>query len=339
MGVANAALNRVNQVTPDGSLNYDITGTQDLGNGMSVPTYTATTKLSPGQQKIYDSTQSVTQGTADLANQYVKRITDATAQPYSYDGLPAAPTYDPAYVQKATNDIIARNQPQMDRDSAALTQQLANQGIPVGSDAWKAAMSQYQTGVNDFRLGAQNQGQGMASTQYGLEANTRDRAVSEMTNQRTQPINEVTALLGTGTGVQNPQFVNAPQAPVQSVDVGGNYAANTAAQMQQYQAQLQQGSATTGGLFGLGGTVLGAGLKYGLPLLAGSDIRIKENIKHVGKTTDGQNLWFFTYKNDPTTPHVGLMAQEVELIHPEAVFEIDGVKHVDYGLALRGSHA
>lgn len=81
---------------------------------------------------------------------------------------------------------------------------------------------------------------------------------------------------------------------------------------------------------GIGSAIGGLGSLFGK-----SDIRAKENIRHIGKTNDGQNLWFFTYKDDPTTPHIGLMAQEVEKIHPEAVVEIDGIKHVDYALALK----
>lgn len=61
---------------------------------------------------------------------------------------------------------------------------------------------------------------------------------------------------------------------------------------------------------------------------------MKDNVRRVGQTDDGQPLYFFTYKNDPHTPHVGLMAQDVERINPDAVIEIDGMKYVDYGKAL-----
>jgi hypothetical protein len=261
--VAQAYLNNVNQVTPYGTLKYT-PGPGTTVDGIGVPTFTASQELTPAGQKLLDTQMSINQGTSDLANQYVSRIADATAKPYSYDGLPAAPTYNADYVAKATQGIIDRNQPQMDRDRANLEQRLANQGISVGSEAYKAAMDQYGRSVNDFRLGAQTQGQGMAAQQYGLEANTRDRAISEMTNQRTQPINEVSALMGTGTGVQNPNFVNTPQTQVAPTDVIGAY--NNAYQQQyaNYNSQLQANNAMTGGLFGLGGTVLGMGMRYGL---------------------------------------------------------------------------
>ena len=85
------------------------------------------------------------------------------------------------------------------------------------------------------------------------------------------------------------------------------------------------------------GSIFGAasmGLQM-LPMLAAfSDVRLKENIHRVGSTDDGQNLYFYNYKGDPT-PHVGLMAQEVEQRDPSAVHEHpSGFKVVDYGKAL-----
>lgn len=330
--VANGYLNRVNQYGPTGSKTYDIRGTQNVG-GVEVPLWNETTTLSPDQQRIYDSQTKLTQGTSDLANQYVGRIGEATASPYSYDGLAPAPQYNEAYRQQQLDAIIQRNQPQMERDRAALNQRLANQGISLGSDAWRAAQDDYNRSVNDFRLGADTQAGSAAAQVYGLESNTRDRAIQEMTNLRTQPINEVATLLGTGTGVQSPQFSQVAQTQVAPTDVSGNYWNAYQGQVAQQQIAQQANNATQGGLFGLGGTALAAGAKYGLPLLV-SDIRMKENVRRVGYTDDGQPLYFFTYKSDPTTPHVGLMAQDVEKIRPDAVVEIGGVKHVDYGKAL-----
>ena len=63
-----------------------------------------------------------------------------------------------------------------------------------------------------------------------------------------------------------------------------------------------------------------------------SDERMKENIQKVGKTYDGQHIYRYNYKGDPTT-HIGLIAQEVEHHHPEAVGLAGGMKTVDYDKA------
>lgn len=63
-----------------------------------------------------------------------------------------------------------------------------------------------------------------------------------------------------------------------------------------------------------------------------SDERLKEFIEPVGELYDGTNVYRYNYIGDPT-PRIGLMAQEVEKVRPDAVVEIGGFKAVDYGKA------
>ena len=63
-----------------------------------------------------------------------------------------------------------------------------------------------------------------------------------------------------------------------------------------------------------------------------SDKRLKENIKPIGKTFDGQTIYSYRYKGEKHT-EIGLMAQEVEKGHPEAVGLARGYKTVHYGKA------
>lgn len=74
---------------------------------------------------------------------------------------------------------------------------------------------------------------------------------------------------------------------------------------------------------------VGAGAGALLGLL--SDRRAKTDIKKVGKTDDGLNVYTYRYKFGGPV-HMGVMAQEVEKKIPDAVEEIDGVKTVKYGL-------
>jgi len=258
--VANGYLNRVNQWGPQGSKTYDIGGYANVG-GVDVPMWNERTVLSPEQQKIYDSQTKLTQGTSDLANQYTGRIATATAQPFNYEGLAAAPQYNEDYRKQQLAAIEARNAPSMQRDQAALQQKLANQGISLGSEAWRGAQDDYNRGVNDFRLGADVQAGNAAAQTYGLEASTRDRAIQERAALRTQPINEVAALLGTGNGVSMPQFSQVPGVQVAPTDISSPYNMQYQGQMAQSQAGQQQQNAMMGGLFGLGGSALTA---YGL---------------------------------------------------------------------------
>lgn len=263
--VANAVLGNTNQITPTGSLTYNQIGTQTV-DGREVPRYEAVTTLSPEQQALYNSQVGVSQGTADLANRYVGRIADATSQPFSYEGAPNAPQYDEAYRQQALDTILQRNQGNMDRDRAALETRLSNQGIGIGSEAWANAMSDFNRGVNDFRLGADIQSGQEATNAFNLGAQTRDRWIAEQTNLRNQPINEVSALLGTGPGVQGPQFVPTQSPQVQPTDVAGNINNAYQGQLASWQQQQQQQGAALGGLFSLLGSGFGGWARGGFKL-------------------------------------------------------------------------
>jgi hypothetical protein len=67
-----------------------------------------------------------------------------------------------------------------------------------------------------------------------------------------------------------------------------------------------------------------------------SDIRLKRDIVLVGRLTDGIGLYRYRYLWSDTT-YVGVMAQEVAAVKPEAVCQgADGYLRVDYaGLDLR----
>lgn len=74
---------------------------------------------------------------------------------------------------------------------------------------------------------------------------------------------------------------------------------------------------------GLGGAAL-------LGSLFLSDRRTKTDIKKVGKLDSGEGVYTYRYKANPFKMHVGVMAQEVEKKHPDAVHNVGGVKMVDY---------
>jgi len=77
------------------------------------------------------------------------------------------------------------------------------------------------------------------------------------------------------------------------------------------------------------GALAGAGAKY-----ATSDERLKENVKEVAvDQRTALTLYEFNYIGDTTKRFRGVMAQEVELSYPDAVFETDsGFKAVNYDL-------
>ena len=79
---------------------------------------------------------------------------------------------------------------------------------------------------------------------------------------------------------------------------------------------------TVGSLAGIVGSLA--------PIFAASDERLKENIKQVG-VLNGFNIYRFNYLWSPKK-FIGVIAQEVERIMPEAVKKVNGWRMVDYGV-------
>jgi hypothetical protein len=66
-----------------------------------------------------------------------------------------------------------------------------------------------------------------------------------------------------------------------------------------------------------------------------SDRRMKKDIEMVGHAPNGLPVYLYRYiGNDGAPREMGLMAQDVEKVKPEAVTTIGGMKHVNYDLAL-----
>lgn len=129
--------------------------------------------------------------------------------------------------------------------------------------------------------------------------------------------------LGLGAiGAGTPQLYNIDTA----LNLG---AAQRANQLQASIANAQASAARSAGIASGIGQIAGQGI--GL-LAAFSDRRLKTDIKLIGKTGMGLNKYSFRYKSDPSTVHIGVMADEVEKVKPEAVTEINGYKAVYYSM-------
>lgn len=89
------------------------------------------------------------------------------------------------------------------------------------------------------------------------------------------------------------------------------------------QSQASQTVKSGGGLGGLLNTASSIASIF-------SDERLKKDIKLIGNE-NGHNIYKFKYKNDPNNiEYIGVMAQEVKNIDPEAVGERDGFMTVNY---------
>ena len=312
---AATAANRVNQVTPYGSLDYTINGADPYGN----PTWTATQSLAPAQQKLLDYQNQASLGLGELTGKGLGYVNNMLDKPFDTSQLPTtgfnpSQSYQDAYMQ--------RLQPQISQGREALNTQLANSGIPVGSEAYKRAMQAQGMKENDLLAAATTQG-------FGVGQQARQSALQEQAYLRNEPLNTLNAVRS-GAQVQGPSFVNsAQQATTAGADLLGATQMGYNAQLGAANAQNAANNQMTSGLFSLGG----AGI------MAMSDIRTKENIVAIGTLPNGLPFYQFEYKPEfkdhPLAghgTHTGVIAQEVEVMYPNAVTTLDnGYKAVDYG--------
>ena len=213
---------------------------------------------------------------------------------------------------------------------AALGQQQFGQGATTAGQLASLGQQQFgqgaTTAAQQAALGQQQFGQGLAASQQGAAigrgiydtgANTaaqtaamgvsaQDAALSGAAAQMTAGQVDQATRQAENTARYN-QFLQEQSLPYQQLKLASDIALGTG---------TAQGSTTTttqpGGFF--------------------SDERLKENIKAVGKTFDGQTIHSFNYKGDPRT-QIGLIAQEVQKHHPDAVGLAGGYKTVNYDKA------
>ena len=93
--IANAFLNNTNQITPDGSLRYDVTGNYNwydpyTSMQVNIPTFTATQQLSDQQQAIQDQSNAAKYNLAGMANTQSQRLSQLLANDINLSGAPAA---------------------------------------------------------------------------------------------------------------------------------------------------------------------------------------------------------------------------------------------------------
>lgn len=185
-----------------------------------------------------------------------------------------------------------------------------------------------QQGFQDTLAGAgfNNQAGAQAFNQdlqgANLNNNSRQEQIQEATYLRNLPLNDIAALLGTGGGVQNPNFNSFAQVGVAAPDYMGQVNQTYGDQYKQYQQAQQDRSAGLGAIFGLAGQ---------LAPLAFSDIRLKENMVRIGTLANGLATYAFNYIGSKMR-EFGVMAQEALGIVPNAVAIADnGYMTVDYG--------
>lgn len=292
--ITQAGLNAMNQVTPMGNLTYSQSGTWPDGT----PRFTATQSLSEAGQNIFDTGLQTQQNLVNVAQEQSGRLGDLLNRDFSLG--------NEAVEGRLMELGMSRLSPQLEQRRESEIARLANQGITGGKvydDALKRLEYSENDAFNQLLLGGRNQ------------------AVNEMVLERQQPLNELLALSGQSQ-LQQPSFTSTPQTSVGGVDVAGINQNAYNSQLNAYNAQQQGTNQMMGGLFSAGASLL--------PLMIPSDIRLKTDIKRIGKTDTGVPIYKFRYKHGGPV-QIGYMAQDLLETNPDAVsMGPDGFYRVNY---------
>lgn len=290
-----AAANRVSQYTPYGNLVYSRTP------GGGPDDWQSQVTLSDTGQKLLNQADQTSLGLGELQNSALDRVTNAYSKPYDYSSV--------GDIQKqAEGAITSRLDPMWNQRQAGLENQLLNQGITRGSEAWSNAMRDLDTGRNDAYQQA---------ILAGIQTMPQTQAMAM--GLRNQPLNELNAIRS-GSQVTNPTFGTTPQqATTSGADLLGAAQAAYGGNLNAYNANVGQQN-----------QLLGAGTQAAMmyALYAMSDRRLKSDIRLLGN--DGRHNWYeYTIAG---RREVGVMAQEVLATKPEAVaVHPSGYLMVNYG--------
>lgn len=228
-----------------------------------------------------------------------------------------------------------------------LAQQLASQGLGT---------AQAQAGIGQQLFG---QGAQAAQQLYGMGAGTAAQQAALAQQQYAQQMGAAQQLQGLGQGLYGmgagvSQGLTGIGGAAQQAALQGGQAQLGAGQLEQQTRQAenqayynqflqQQGYPYQVAQF-LANVAMGTGALSGStttttqPSSFFSDKRLKDDIEPIGKTYDGQDIVRYRYKGEPAT-RIGLVAQDVEKKHPEAVGLAGGYKTVDYDKATDAAAA
>jgi hypothetical protein len=232
-------------------------------------------------------------------------------------------------IQDATfNRGKAQIDPIVKQQRRDLATQLADQGIPAGSEGYNEAMNRLDDSI---------------ARQY---TDLSQASIQTSEAVRSQRFNEIASLLGRsqvgagasfaqnqGNGFQGLDLFNAEQMGIQFNRQAGLQQSLLSKQLKQQNRNAQYQA--LGSLAGAGAEAAPALMTKAAPALAASDRNLKENIKKIGISEKGLAIYEFEYKNKNLGEGVyqGVMAQDLLESKPEAVIsDNSGILSVDYSL-------
>lgn len=200
--------NLINQVGPNGSTTYDQTGSYtDPTSGAVTPKYTQTTTLDPLTQSILAGTKQAGSTLVPTAQTLATQAGGTATNPLDVNqtannkiiaGGPQA--LDPSVANAVTQQQESFLTPQWNQTQQNLTDQLSRAGIPVGSDAYNSAMTNFNNSKTQAFQSAQDsgtaQGAGIANNMFGLAVQGQNQNLGQQQTVQSNPLALLSQIYG-----------------------------------------------------------------------------------------------------------------------------------------------
>lgn len=161
--------NMVGTSGPSGSTSYNQSGSYtDPNTGQVIPQWTQNTSLTPLGQSIFTGTQNAANSLTGTAQNLATAAGTSATTPLNFDSTNNNIVQGgPQALDKQTADALYGQSksfldPQWTQQQKDLTDQLSRQGIPVGSDAYNSAMTNFNNSKTQAYTTAQQGAEGAA---------------------------------------------------------------------------------------------------------------------------------------------------------------------------------
>lgn len=323
---------RVNNTGPFGSQTW----TKDA-NGQ----WTINQQLSPEQQAMYDQNTKIQMGRGDIAQGMMGNVAAQYGKPFNAADQfnPQSLSYDQNSRQNMSDAVYRMNtrymDPQYAQDENRLNERLQAQGFNIQDAAYGDAMDKFSQGKErayaQARDAAYQAGAGEATDELNRAKMTADynnqnqmQDINFATQDRARALNELNSFQ-TGSQLQMPGGQAQYGTPnLQNVDRIGAANQNFQNQLGLYNSQMANNSNFMSGLMGMGGQLGAAWMGAGMPMP--SDSRLKTDIKKVGETKEGRNLYTWRWKENGEADFGVIADENLDIASRGA----DGFLRVDY---------
>lgn len=245
-----------------------------------------------------------------------------------------------AYNDTVSNDVQSRVNSMFagaGRDLSGMNVQTLARGIaegtaPIYANQYNQNVATQRAASNDlFQAGLGTASSLMGMDQAGLANRIAGVGAAEQANAaRDSGDNMMLQIEALRRGLPLQNIAGISQLLLPIAGLGQQSSGTATTNTSQTMSPVQQFAAIAQGIGNLG-TGFANGAKGAQIMM--SDRRLKDEIKAVGKLDNGLTVYSYRYKAGGPI-HIGLMADEVERLSPDAVVDVGGYKAVDYSLAV-----